>query len=240
MIHVALAVACHHPALTTTPLHRTLFPILYFADPSHISAGGLAVTSVVMRDNPHLDFEDVMEFRLTYEGPLLSSQDRHGKREIANANHKHCIRKNFHPQLKRLWTLVSHFKDWKVDSGASLLEDLSANYPLGPYRFVPLVTERFTLVCSLNILMLRGGGRGGAAAHGDIDNRFKTLLDALKRPTQMDQLGDKYQKPSAGEDPFFVLLEDDKLVDRLTVEADALLEPTGKAPEDCVQELLSA
>ena len=173
-----------------------------------------------------------MEFRLTYEGPLLSGQDRSGKRQLATANHKHDLRKVFHPQLKRLWTITGHLKAWEVDTGRSLVDDLSSNYPLQHYRFVPLVTERFTLVCSLHILMLRGVAKGGATSHGDIDNRFKTILDALKRPTSMDQLGDKHQTPSAGENPFFVLLEDDKLVDRLTVEADALLEPTGKAPDE--------
>lgn len=38
-----------------------------------------------------------MRFRLTYEGDLYSRQ----KRNLSD--HKHDIRKHFHPQLKQLW-----------------------------------------------------------------------------------------------------------------------------------------
>jgi hypothetical protein len=67
----------------------------------------------------------------------------------------------------------------------------------------------------------------------DIDNRIKTLLDALKMPSSAQDLG-PYSTPDDDEALFFVLLEDDALVTRLSIETDMLLEPTSDAagPQD--------
>ena len=44
-----------------------------------------------------------MKFRLTYEGRLLGN---------GRAQHKHKIRRAFHPQLKRLWEVHQNLKNW--------------------------------------------------------------------------------------------------------------------------------
>jgi hypothetical protein len=59
---------------------------------------------------------------------------------------------------------------------------------------------------------------------GDLDNRIKTLIDTLRKPQNANELRG-HETPSAGEDPFFCLLEDDDLVTGLTVETDMLLDP---------------
>lgn len=58
---------------------------------------------------------------------------------------------------------------------------------------------------------------------GDIDNRIKTLLDALKKPELNALPGGSV--PTSNENPFFCLLEDDNLIVSLAVETDRLLEP---------------
>ena len=60
-----------------------------------------------------------------------------------------------------------------------------------------------------------------STATGDIDNRLKTLFDALRMP----QIGEKLGDPQEGEDPFFCLLENDSLITKLTLATDLLLEP---------------
>ncbi|OFW10595.1 MAG: hypothetical protein A3H96_25810 [Acidobacteria bacterium RIFCSPLOWO2_02_FULL_67_36] len=60
-------------------------------------------------------------------------------------------------------------------------------------------------------------------AAGDIDGRAKTLLDGLRMPRQSGEI--KEITPEAGEDPFFVLLEDDRLVYELNVTMDYLWVP---------------
>ncbi len=66
---------------------------------------------------------------------------------------------------------------------------------------------------------------------GDIDNRLKTLIDALRLPTSGRELAGS-ETPQAGEDPFFCLLRDDKQVTHLEVETDNLLEPLTQEDAD--------
>ena len=82
------------------------------------------------------------------------------------------------------------------------------------------------MVCRLHILMLRHGGKGGVLT--DIDNRLKTLFDALQiaqRPEDIPKNADGSRlKPAEGETPFYVLLENDHLITAVSVETDTLLE----------------
>ena len=52
---------------------------------------------------------------------------------------------------------------------------------------------------------------------------MKTLFDALRLPTNTSETGG--YGPEEGEDPFFCLLEDDKLITHASIETDMLLEP---------------
>ena len=67
---------------------------------------------------------------------------------------------------------------------------------------------KISLLCSLNILFLRRDIPGSALSAGDIDNRIKTVIDALRRPRHANELA-YHATPAADEDPFFRLLEDD-------------------------------
>jgi hypothetical protein len=79
---------------------------------------------------------------------------------------------------------------------------------VGNYQFVPLVREQLSLLCSLDILFLRPDVPGKAIqSSGDIDNRLKTLFDALRMPQNDTELG-PYASPGEGEEPFYCLLEE--------------------------------
>lgn len=190
------------------------------------------------RSDPEFeDYKDSMQFRLTYVGSLKPSGNNSSR-----GTHKHEIRKQFHPQLKSLWAQnpnlkgigeanYKHFVDHEMPVGQfyldnrTVLEAVAANNPLRDYNFVPLVSNELSLTCGIEVLFLRCGTPGEVLKGGDIDNRIKTLLDALKRPTQLQDIGDPYVPPETDEKPFFVLLEDDALVSKLSVETDTLLEP---------------
>jgi hypothetical protein len=108
----------------------------------------------------------------------------------------------------------------------SMQEALARNFSRNGFRFVPLCTEKLTLLCRIDVLFLRPDAPGSLIKSGDIDNRLKTLFDALRMPASADELGG-YQ-PGQDEDPFFCLLEDDKLISHISVETDVLLEPIGQ------------
>jgi hypothetical protein len=87
-------------------------------------------------------------------------------------------------------------------------------------------------------LFLRADQPGGVLFAGDLDNRIKTLIDALRRPRNATELKGN-EVPLDGEDPFYCLLEEDKLVTGLAVETDTLLDPPkGEADEQSLVKLV--
>ena len=97
------------------------------------------------------------------------------------------------------------------------------NRVVGPFRFVPLVSPSLNLICELHIFMLRPESPGALITQGgDIDNRLKTLFDALRMPKKESELP-KDAVVAPDEDPFFCLLEDDNLITGVSVKTDRLL-----------------
>ena len=182
-----------------------------------------------------IDTEGVaVEFTLTYRGKLPSQKSGGGSR----VNEKHEIRLQIHHQLMSLWRDHPGLRSWndQDEAGQTHIEVLANRYERCGRRFVPLVTEDGGLACSLNILFLRRDQPGGLVfSGGDIDNRIKTLLDALQVPDHCDQIPKEW---SAGndEDPLCCLMEDDKLINDLSVTTDRLLSPVedGESLHDVV------
>jgi hypothetical protein len=106
---------------------------------------------------------------------------------------------------------------------AHTIEELSKLHTKYGFNFVPLVTEELNLLCGLDILFLRSGRPGSVIWPGDIDNRLKTLLDAMRIP----EAAERYTEfpPEPDEKPFFCLLEDDKLITKVSVDTDDMLDP---------------
>ena len=150
-----------------------------------------------------------MEFRLLYEGQLLGAS-----RNSTRADAKHAMRRMFHPQLRRLWeqspTLrtmlrflssewLNHHQEtipndeplrsWHEAElerfGQSYLAEKWARYG---YNCIPLITEEVCLRCSLEITFLRPEESGAVIQGGDIDNRIKTLFDALRLPKTIGEV----------------------------------------------------
>lgn len=81
--------------------------------------------------------------------------------------------------------------------------------------------------CALDILFLRRDGPGSLVkSGGDIDNRLKVLFDGLRMPQTCDEVCGDTAAPD--EDPFYCLLEDDKLISKVQVETNWLLTPAGQ------------
>jgi len=155
-----------------------------------------------------------MRFTLTYTGELKAN---------ARPQHKHDLRREFHKQLRVLWQqppLAAH-NHWFTPGLRKTPIDLNRRVP--PYRFVPLVSPSIFLVCELRIFLLRPEPPGAIITQGgDIDNRLKTLFDALRVPKDKGELPSQ-AAPAPDEDPFFCLLEDDALIIGVSVETDRLL-----------------
>ena len=159
-----------------------------------------------------------MKFRLLYEGPIPPRQ-RVGVGDL------HTIRIALHPQIKALWQYapLSACAKWLRESsspGAYALLERSNDV-----LFAPLISRVNDLMCELDITLLRQQAPGRLLGDGgDIDNRMKTLLDAMRKPsTQEAQAAQIAKRPD--DDPIHCLLQDDAFVTRLNVETDRLLRP---------------
>jgi hypothetical protein len=162
-----------------------------------------------------------MRFRLHYRGELLAN---------GNAKHKWQLRSTFHAQLKLLWQQEPLAGISKYIDPSYRPDDCHLGVPQRERIFYPIVSERIWTIAELDILMLRPGDPGSiAVGGGDIDNRLKTLLDSLRVP----DLNDKSKNPlPEDETNVFCLLQDDKLITRLAVETDRLLDPTPGKPNE--------
>lgn len=186
-----------------------------------------------------IESENIVEFRLLYSGELFASS-----RTDTRAAHKHVIRRQFHPQLRRLWEINKNLRLLACHSGLrdrgqsnnfpfsknSRVEQSWFNAGIGVigkkwnrvgYQFIPLITSHIAVRCSLDVLLLRPEEERFIFERGDIDGQIKTLFDALRMPIDLAQAGGI--GPQEDEDPFFCLLEDDKLISEVHVVTDQLL-----------------
>ena len=157
-----------------------------------------------------------MKLVLHYRGKLNAN----GK-----PDHKHDLRKHFHQQLATLWQQEPLCEQPYLLKGKTEDNKLSLLRPLGPFLFAPLITNELNVVAELSITLLRPESPGHLITQGgDIDNRLKTLFDALTMPRHENALP-KEAVPNKNETPFFCLLEDDNLVTAVAVRTEQLLEP---------------
>jgi hypothetical protein len=98
-------------------------------------------------------------------------------------------------------------------------------------NLAPVFPKSQSILVSLDILLLRPEPPGAfIVSGGDIDNRLKTLFDALRTPVSEQELPTNFTV-QADENPFLTLLEDDQQVVRVNVETDVLLEPVSSQSE---------
>jgi hypothetical protein len=128
------------------------------------------------------------------------------------------------------WNLERHHSEPSVPvppSAARESIDLLAPIQVGDRNFRPLVRETLALQCGLKILFLRKEPPGRVYQGGDMDNRLKTLFDALAVPRDGQIVAD----PTV-EDPIFCLCEDDGLIKRIDVDTQRLLSRPNSSVHD--------
>lgn len=184
----------------------------------------------------------IMRFRLVYHGQLPGSGNSSKKPGPIRD-----IRDQFHPQLEFLWKTHSALKRLRQTAIASrgpgiylgtyspffherdLVKEPLRDYEIdlcGPIiengrSYIPLIRDSLSLNCHLDILFLRKEDPGALILQGgDVDNRIKTLFDALRKPDP--DISEKYP-PAA--DPLYCLLESDTLISGFDVDTDRLLFP---------------
>jgi hypothetical protein len=132
------------------------------------------------------------------------------------------LRAAFHKQLEAIWQQEPLVGIQKYRNPEYRPDDCYLGEDRCGLVYYPIVSEKIYTVAELDILMLRPGNPGSiSVGGGDIDNRLKTLFDSLQPPNKTD--------PFVPDDwpmgqPVSCLLQDDKLITRVNVETDRLLD----------------
>jgi len=169
-----------------------------------------------------------VDFHLSYKGPLPKSDDRHARVE-AKQRIRACIN-------TQLWQLTELDKRFRTEIDRAVLAEMRGSrlipkeespgfmvVHVGGYWFLPLVDRRRSLVCYLNIKFLRRGSVGQIVHGGDLDNRIKTLCDALRIPQHANEVPAGIKAPLGP--TMLCLLEDDALIVKLLIDTGMLLDP---------------
>lgn len=92
--------------------------------------------------------------------------------------------------------------------------------------FVPLLTRKMNSSCIMTVKFMRNGKPGEIVHGGDIDNRLKTLFDALRLPEHENEVLPQFAPPRPIEEHLYVcLLEDDSLITELSVHTATIMTP---------------
>ncbi|MDG4894650.1 hypothetical protein P9272_13815 [Mesorhizobium sp. WSM4976] len=189
-----------------------------------------------------------MRFTLTYDGELASAGN--GSKKSA---HKWELRTHFHPQLKELWethpalkrarhgVVINPKQPFMSVDGYHKEEiryrkktpeegEIDLTDPIERFgcSFRPFVRDTFALNCAINIIFLRKEPPGKVYQGGDLDNRIKTLLDALSMPQYKEQM----QGYVPIEEPMFCLMEDDSFLTKLSITTERLLTKPEAGPKE--------
>lgn len=144
---------------------------------------------------------------LVYQGPLKAN---------GRAEHKAELREHFSKQLRRLYEremLAEHIRDHIQE--ACVRQVAGASY-------TSLANKTFGLHARIDVTMLSVENAGiFSATQGDIDNRLKTLFDALSIPPESQAATIKLALP----DITVCLVEDDRLIRDVRVRVGELLLP---------------
>lgn len=195
---------------------------------------------------------EIMRFILVYRGPLSASQAKGSTKR----SERKQIREQITPQLEKLWAVKPALKQLKMSayvpkrSGLSIpsanspfddgtsFHKTNSNYvnllePIerGGHLFQPLVRKSLDLTCKIDVLFLRQEQPGNLIKKaGDLDNRIKTLLDAMEVPspdtTKYD--GDELEEGEIN----YRLFESDSLVRGINIDSERLLLPETIFPNE--------
>jgi len=151
-----------------------------------------------------------MHITLTYKGVIPGNSRKQSD--------VWTIRKSFDKQLRKLklaepFNYVEKLSNPNPDPSSSYI-----GFDVGNSTYIPFITEKMKTRCSLYIRVFRGLRQyNPVLGNVDLDNRIKTLIDALRAPQQVGE--------SKGNDGYvrYVLLQDDALIDGITVKSDHYL-----------------
>ena len=172
-----------------------------------------------------------MRFSLKYEGRLKASRDG-GESRVAEKNR---LRWHFHNQLAVLmergdFSRLPEYQKFQPDPNKPTFINFNALPDFQDFNgvvFEPLIHRNYRVACALRIRIDRNERPGAIFQRdGDLDNRMKTLFDALRMPRSENEALPDADRPN--EKHCICLFEDDSMITSFAVETHASLEAIPK------------
>jgi len=175
-----------------------------------------------------------MDVELEYDGWVPSDQSGDAHSDI-----KQLLRRAFSEQLRRHWTQQSEVLwPWYQRGLPHAAVGAEGRFSCDPtmpffrvqtlgFWAIPLASYHNGLRCQVGVKILRRQRRGMPPQRVDLDNQLKLVNDALKMPIRSGEVpGNMWGN---GEE-LFVLVEDDSLITRASVEGVPRLDYNGPSP----------
>jgi hypothetical protein len=154
-----------------------------------------------------------MRFTLTYIGELPATGNRRSSNPAPKLPIIWAIRNDLATQLEGVFLRHPAISGVGSIHSRAAFNTLRVPVVRSGFGFLPLVRPDLETVCDLKIKMLVNHEVGSVVTQaGDLDNRIKTLLDALRLPKDNEFFGN-----SPTVDPCPCLLHDDAMVVDLCV-----------------------
>jgi hypothetical protein len=156
-----------------------------------------------------------MEFTLFHKGKVNDGKTDNKKRKDV----VHDIRLEFHRQLtalRHLPPLNDNHKDWFECSQENKLFKAVDNK-----NFICLVSTDLKMYVDLHVDIFSAYKN---RSFKDIDNKLKIIFDALQIPQKKAELPNNWTQSGKDENPLICLLSDDKLIYKLQVDTDYILQ----------------
>ena len=169
-----------------------------------------------------------MRFQLTFDGDLPSVGNSPPPRRPAKVAAIWTVRDAISPQLESLWEHHHLLRGSGSTQARAAAIKLREPIKRCGHEFVAIVRPALKLKCELSVNMLVNHSPGSLVTGvGDLDNRVKTLLDALRVPKDPQEF--KQARIARGLYP--CLLEDDAIITALEITTDRYLACPSTSPQ---------
>jgi hypothetical protein len=163
---------------------------------------------------------DEMKLTLTFDGDIPSVGNAKSLPSPGKLAAIWAMRDAFHAQLEHLWETHHLLQGRGSPQARAAATRLNTPILLHGRQFVALVRNDMPLKCELEVRMLVNHSPGSLITKaGDLDNRIKGVIDALRMPGSPDELRKRNSQPNI----YACLMQDDAVITGLKVSVERYL-----------------
>jgi hypothetical protein len=170
-----------------------------------------------------LGLGELMRFTLTYDGPLLATGNDPPVQSESKLRNIWAIRNRFEPQIGRIYETNPIFRGAVGPPSRAAATIMRSPIERNGFKFAAIARTALGLGCEVDIKLLVNHEPGSVITRaGDLDNRLKTIFDALRVPQANEFRGINL---TIAADHFYpCLLEDDAAITKVSIASERWLD----------------